>query len=75
MIKAAIAYRGLYGGLVLLAPLTLGVFDLYIGANQKQKLQDVLAWLLLRDCITLPQSATCLRGCCAVAVYHFHTAI
>ncbi|MFT4934660.1 MAG: Flp pilus assembly protein TadG [Pseudoalteromonas distincta] len=28
--------------LVLLAPLTLGVFDLYIGANQKQKLQDAL---------------------------------
>lgn len=28
--------------LVLLAPLTLGVFDLYIAANQKQKLQDAL---------------------------------
>lgn len=28
--------------LLLLAPLTLGVFDLYIGANQKQKLQDAL---------------------------------
>ncbi|MDP3490556.1 MAG: pilus assembly protein [Phenylobacterium sp.] len=28
--------------LVLLAPLTLGVFDLYIGANQKQKLQDAV---------------------------------
>ncbi|MDO8901060.1 MAG: TadE/TadG family protein [Phenylobacterium sp.] len=28
--------------LVLLAPLTLGVFDLYLGANQKQKLQDAL---------------------------------
>lgn len=28
--------------LVLLAPLTLGVFDLYIASNQKQKLQDAL---------------------------------
>lgn len=28
--------------LVLLAPLTLGVFDVYIGANQRQKLQDAL---------------------------------
>ena len=28
--------------LVLLAPLTLGVFDVYMGANQRQKLQDAL---------------------------------
>lgn len=28
--------------LVLLAPLTLGVFDVYIGGNQRQKLQDAL---------------------------------
>ena len=28
--------------LVLLAPLTLGVFDLYIASNQRQKLQDAL---------------------------------
>ena len=28
--------------LVLLAPLTLGVFDLYVASNQRQKLQDAL---------------------------------